>query len=463
MNLPKGWVLATLGDVCSRITDGVHKTPKYVSSGVPFISIANIRPFEPIDWDAYRRYVTHKAHAELIQRCHAEYDDVVFTRIGTLGVAKRIDFDQPVSLFVGLGLLKPNRNAVDSRYLEAWMNSPAIVSLSKERATGTGRQTLALEETRRFPVPLPPLNEQRRIAAKLAVLLRRTRQVRDRLELAFVIVERFRKAVLEAAISGRLTETWRSIHGAPPWQTANVGDVLEEVRYGTAVKCSYKLRDATPVLRIPNVVSGRIEASDLKFGPLEESERAKYALRRGDLLMVRSNGSADLVGRVAYVPQGFEKYAFAGYLMRLRPMPSVVESKYLQVALSAPDVRDHIVLHARSSSGVHNINAAEVRNLRICIGSLDEQREIVRRVDKLTGLADSLERQYRAALAQFERLTPALLAKAFRGELVQQDPTDEPAEKLLQRVCVPSPRSSSGRKRAAARRQGNIGRHPPLR
>src|SRR5690242_3280232 len=115
--LPSSWTVSPLDEICLKITDGVHKTPEYQTEGVRFISIANIRPFKPIDWDTYIRFVTPQAHEALRGRCDPEFGDILFPRIGTLGFAKRVDFHEEVSLFVGLGLLKPNRKVVLPEYL----------------------------------------------------------------------------------------------------------------------------------------------------------------------------------------------------------------------------------------------------------------------------------------------------------------------------------------------------------
>ena len=171
--LPKGWVETELDNICWKITDGTHKTPKYQSRGIRFISIKNIRPFKPIDWDSYERYISEEEHEELLKRCKPEKDDILFPRIGTLGFAKRIDFDEEISIFVGLGLLKPIKPLINPSYLEYYMNTPFIDTISRERANGTGRLTLPLEESRKFPVKLAPLPEQHRIVAKIDELLTR--------------------------------------------------------------------------------------------------------------------------------------------------------------------------------------------------------------------------------------------------------------------------------------------------
>src|SRR5207253_7216203 len=103
---PGSWRAMKLQDVCTKITDGTHKTPNYQPHGIRFISIKNIRPFQPINWESYQKYISADEHRTLTKRCKPEFDDILFPRIGTLGFAKRIDFAEEISIFVGLGLLR---------------------------------------------------------------------------------------------------------------------------------------------------------------------------------------------------------------------------------------------------------------------------------------------------------------------------------------------------------------------
>lgn len=190
------WETKKLKDVCTVVTDGVHKTPKYQDSGVRFISIKNIAPFEDIKWDSYVRFVSESEHKELSKRANVQKDDILFPRIGTLGFAKRVDFDDPVSIFVGLGLAKPNKSIIFPRFLEYWMNSPYVYKYSHEKATGAGRQTLALRDSREMPVPVPPLTEQKRIVKILDELLGKTSKLETLYHDKLVNLEELEKSLL---------------------------------------------------------------------------------------------------------------------------------------------------------------------------------------------------------------------------------------------------------------------------
>ena len=285
----------------------------------------------------------------------------------------------------------------------------------------------------RLSIPLAPLNEQKRIADKLDSLLARVDACRDRLDRVAQILKRFRQAVLAAATSGALTENWA---GGGNWSTSQLGKLLTDVRYGTAKKSAYDIKEGTPVIRIPNIINGRVDTTDLKYGHFDKKELETLSLKKGDLLIIRSNGSLDLVGKAAVVGPEVQGYVFAGYIIRLRVKTNLIDPRYLYFCLTSPDIRQHIELTARSTSGVNNINSEEIRSIEVKLPEIDEQLEIIRRVESLFAYADRLEARYTVARAQVDQLTPSLLYKAFRGELVPHDPNDEPAEKLLERISM---------------------------
>lgn len=292
----------------------------------------------------------------------------------------------------------------------------------------------------RIPFPLPPLNEQRRIVAKLELLLSRVDACQQRLARIPVILKRFRQAVLAAACSGRFTADWREKQGIGEgddlpegWRKSDIEMVSNSLKYGTSQKCTYENK-GTPVLRIPNIQDGTVNHSDLKFAELPIKEMQQLSLLPGDILVIRSNGSVSLVGKSALVREAERDFAYAGYLIRIRPNRNIIQPEYLNLVLGSYGVRLQIEIPARSTSGVNNINSDELRALSFSLPPLPEQQEIVRRVEALFTLADQLEARYATAQVQVDKLTQSILAKAFRGELVPQDPSDEPAEKLLERI-----------------------------
>ena len=293
-------------------------------------------------------------------------------------------------------------------------------------------------------VPLAPLNEQKRIADKLDAVLARVDACRARLDRVPTILKRFRHTVLAAATSGALTEEWRNEKQlSDSWQEVSLRDVARDFSYGSSAK-SAKI-GTIPVLRMGNIQDGLLDWTNLVFTS-DAAEIAKYSLTPGDVLFNRTN-SPELVGKTA-IYRGERTAVYAGYLIRVRCTNRLLPD-YLNYCLNSPAGRDYRWRVKSDGVSQSNINAKKLAAFTFVLPTIEEQTEIVRRVEALFAFADRIEARYATARAQVESLTPALLSKAFRGELVPQDENDEPASVLLDRIraaraeSVPKPRAKA--------------------
>lgn len=167
--LPKYWTWCRMLDFCYLITDGAHHTPKYVDSGIPFLSVKNLsKGF--LDFSD-TRFIEKETHLELIKRCNPEYEDILLTKIGTTGIAKVIDTKKDFSIFVSVALLKIAKKELYPEYIEHVINSPFIKNQSSEGTEGVGNKNLVLRKIKAFIVPLPPLEEQKAIVEKVNALM----------------------------------------------------------------------------------------------------------------------------------------------------------------------------------------------------------------------------------------------------------------------------------------------------
>lgn len=303
---------------------------------------------------------------------------------------------------------------------------------------GSTRLKLTQVGLQQAQVPVPPLPEQRRIVTKIDSLTGKSRRARDHLDHILHLVEKYKQAILAAAFRDDA-------------ELVRVGDVITDIRYGTAKKCNYG-GGAVPVLRIPNVQRGRIDLGDMKSADFDAKELLKLGLRVGDILVIRSNGSLDLVGRSAVVDDTAAGMLFAGYLIRLRLDAARCLPEYLHWFLQSSVARDTIINAAKSTSGVNNVNAQELQALELPLPSIAVQCQRIASVESAFAWIDRLAADATSVRKLVDHLDQSVLAKAFKGELVPQDPADEPASALLDRIRAErtaAPKSKRGRKKAA--------------
>lgn len=198
------------------------------------------------------------------------------------------------------------------------------------------------------------------------------------------------------------------------WEWCRLGTLLKDLKYGTSVPCTYDSKNSV-VLRIPNIntETNKVDLSDIKYADLSSNEIAELSLKENDILLIRSNGSASLVGRIAVVEKVPKNICYAGYLMRLRTYGIAVDNFYLKRVFNCRFLRNSIELPIRTTTGVKNINSTEVSNLLVPLPPLTEQQRIVEKVDKLMALCDELEKEVVNAKKHASQLMEAVLQEAF--------------------------------------------------
>ncbi|WP_111474060.1 restriction endonuclease subunit S [Methylobacterium sp. XJLW] len=453
--LPLGWIYSTLEQVCVYIQRG--KSPKYAPvSDLPVINQKCIR-WEGIE-EQHLKFVDPSQASAWGPERYLCSGDILWnsTGTGTIGRASLFGGSRTYPRMVAdshVTVVRPS-NHVEGRFIHALISSPIVQSKIEDMQSGSTNQVeLSREQVLSTLVPLPPQEEQRRIISKIGSLSTKSKRARDHLEHVQRLVERYRILVLGAAFRGDLASAWRAVHALSRPPMKPLGEVVSEIRYGTAQKCEVTA-NGIAVLRIPNVSSGSISLSGLKYAQLDAREYKKIRLEEGDVLVIRSNGSADLLGRAALVPSQASGMAYAGYLIRLRADRSIIDPKFMNFMLGAPQIREIIEVSARSTSGIHNINTVELASLMLPVPTLSEQRETVRRIEAAFDWIGRLDTEASSARKLIDRLDQAVLSKAFRGELVPQDPDDEAASVLLERIkaeragSTPA-RSGRGRPRLA--------------
>jgi len=304
--------------------------------------------------------------------------------------------------------------------------------------------------------PLPPLNEQKRIVAKVDAIMPRIDSAKERLEKIPAILKRFRQSVLTAAVTGKLTEKWREEH--PETESAEV--LLDEklrmrkqyyasywkdfeipqrwicallkniadLRLGKMLDGSKNKGISMRYLRNINVRWFGFDLESLKEIRITQAEKESLSIKTGDVFVCEGGEP----GRSAVWKAKENNMTFQKALHRVRMKISFLPDLLVYNLKVDADTKKLDELFTGST--IKHFTGRSLAVYPVAIPPLEEQKEIVRQVDKLFALADKVEEHYQKAWARVDALSQSVLAKAFRGELVPQDPDDEPAEKLLQRI-----------------------------
>lgn len=199
--LPDSWVWVRLENLCSKITDGAHKTPKYTNSGVPFISVKDVYDNQ-ISFDD-TKFISQEEHNELYKRCNPEYDDILLTKSGTIGRTAVVKTRDEFSLFVSVALLKNYKNVINSNYLSLNIQDFFNKTNISQTIKGGVIKNYHISDMKEQLIPLPPLEEQQEIVRVLDEVLENENKVKELLELEERI-EILEKSILHKAFKGEL-------------------------------------------------------------------------------------------------------------------------------------------------------------------------------------------------------------------------------------------------------------------
>nr|WP_071778323.1 restriction endonuclease subunit S [Cyanobium sp. PCC 7001] len=387
-----------------------------------------------ISYEADYRLVSLEDFERENRRTCIAAGDVLLTIVGAIGRTAVVPKGAAsLTLQRSVAVLRP-ATGIASAFLAYALESPEAQQYMLDNAKGTAQKGIYLKTLSAMCLAIAPTTEQLRITAKLDTTLAAVDACRQRLDGVAAILKRFRQAVLAAATSGELTREWREARGIESLpRKIPLGEVIHEMRNGLSPKPSLN-PPGVKILRIGAVRPGTIDWTDHRYLELSDKDLAAFRLEAGDLIFTRYNGTLEFVGACANATSIPDVYVYPDKLIRVRCDTSRALPAYVEISFSSVEIRDHIEGLVKSSAGQKGISGTDLKNIFFPLPSIEEQIEIVHQVQALFTLADQLESRLSAARKLVDRLTPALLAKAFRGALVPQDPNDEPASVLLERI-----------------------------
>ena len=447
--LPEGWAACRLSDIGEIVTGKTPSTkePRFYGGDIPFIKPGDLDYSSPIF--RTETYLTADGAAEVP---NLPSQSIVVTCIGNLGkvglTTRTSATNQQINAVIPHEGINPTFMFHYCKTLKPWLeaeSSATTISIVNKGIFSTA------------PVSLPPFAEQTRIAAKLDELLAQVDTLKARIDGIPALLKRFRQSVLAAAVSGRLTEAWRE-RADTANQPYSAGysmatlDSLASFQNGFAFKSEWFSKEGdVQVAKIGNVRNGKADLSNSPAFVSRKiaSEYERFMTSEGDILL-------SMTGTKYKRDYGFACSAPTGILVnqrvgKLTPDKDKVDSRFFLLCLQSAGFREQFFVGETGQVSQGNVGSEHIKKCLMPAPSLSEQTEIVRRVEQLFAFADQLEARVKAAQSRINHLTQSILAKAFRGELVPQDPNDEPASVLLERIKAQraaAPKAKRGRRAA---------------
>lgn len=328
------------------------------------------------------------------------------------------------------------RNKIlNTDYLMYCFRSPFFREFMLSSVSGVGGSLMRAQpkNVNWYPVPIAPLSEQQRIVDRIESLFAKLDEAKEKAQAVVDGFEDRRAAILHKAFTGELTAEWRKINNIElkRWYTVKLEDIVSGFKYGTSEKSDYSF-SGMPVLRIPNISENGIDFSDIKNLSTITVE-PEDQIHENDILIIRSNGSRDLVGKCALVPHLDREYAYASFLIRIKPSGRVY-ADYLVYYLNSADAKAQMFAKAKSSAGINNINTKELGSIIMKLPILSEQKEIVSIVSRLLTVERQAKEAAEQVIEQIDAMKKSILARAFRGELGTNDPSEESAVELVKEI-----------------------------
>ncbi|EJA9824056.1 restriction endonuclease subunit S [Campylobacter coli] len=401
-NLPQGWEWKSLGEICF-ITDGTHKTPNYIETGIPFLSVKNISKgfFDLSDV----KYISLEEHNKLIKRAKPEFGDILICRIGTLGKAIKISLEFEFSIFVSLGLLKPKVKII-SDYLVYFLNSYFIEGWINDNKVGGGTHTakLNLNILEKCPIALPPLKEQERIVGILDESFAKIDESIKILEQDLLNLDELMQSALQKAFNPLKDNAKENYKLPQAWEWKSLDEICEIVMgqspNGNCIFNKDKNKD------LIEFHQGKIAFSDkyINKSDFVTSDIRKIAKKNSVVLSVRAP-----VGEVNITS---EDIAIGRGLCSINGIKINNEFLFFYLLTLKKYFNDN-----STGSTFKAISTKIVKETKIPLPPLKEQEQIASHLDELSSHVKNLKQNYQAQIKDLQELKNSLLDKAFKGNL----------------------------------------------
>ncbi len=432
-DLPYNWAWAALGDLTEPSN---QKVDPLKSQKVPYVGLEHIEK----DTGSILGY----GNSADVRSTKTVFNkgDVLYGKLRPyLNKACIASFDGVCSTDI---LVFPKSSFICNKYLAFRFLRGDFVRFANQNVSGVQHPRVPFKILSQFSVPLPPLNEQKRIVEKIEALFARLDAGVEALKKTKAQLKRYRQAVLKFAMEGKLTEKWRKKNKiTEKWEWTKLSTCSELITKGESPKWQgfNYVEKGVLFIRSENVLWGRLDTSESAKIPEEFHKKLKRSqIKAGDVLINLVGAS---IGRCAMVFPNVTD-ANINQAVALIRLNHSLNPQYLMHLLLSPQWQKNI--HgSKVETARPNISLNDLREFVIPLPPLPEQRKIVSEIERRFSAAEEAEKAVEQSLTQAARLRQSILKRAFEGKLVPQNPHDEPAEKLLERIKAEKERMLAGK------------------
>jgi len=459
--LPKGWLYARIQDISETTSGGTpsRKNKDFFSGDIPWLKSGELA--DNLNINSAEEAITPQALDNSSAKIIPKGSLLIALYGATVGKMGLLTIDAAINQ--AICAIQPYQG-VYPKYLFWYLSSCRKNFLNARK--GGAQPNISQEIVKTALVPLAPTAEQLRVIAKVEELFSFLDAGVDLLLKVKTQLKRYRQAVLKYAFEGKLTEEWRKTHmdqiepatkleriirkeESPlleatgllqlpdGWKWTTIQNVAKKEKgsirmgpFGSQLKKAELADEGVRVLWIENIVNNRFEYKIGKFITAEKyKELEGFTVAPGELLVTMMG----TIGRVAIVPNDIGRAIISSHLLRIRLDDHLCEPEYLKYAILSEDSKKQM---DRKSRGVvmKGLNTKIIESVYFPLPSLPEQRQLVKEIEYHLSLVDDTERTLIQNLEQSGRLRESVLKTAFEGKLVPQGPSDEPTEKLLERI-----------------------------
>ncbi|AOS83758.1 hypothetical protein BIU88_06090 [Chlorobaculum limnaeum] len=481
--MPVNWCNTTFGEICYIQNGYAFKSKDFQSEGVPIVRQSNLTGK---DVDLQNAVCVPNQFLEECDRFIVRKGDILIGMSGSIGEPSVYKYDKPALQNQRTGLLRPQGD-IDVSFIKFFLANAHGILLEKSK--GMAIQNISAIDIQSISILLPPLNEQKRIVDKIEMLFSDLDKGEALLKQVQQQLGVYRQSVLKAAVTGELTREWReqnehrlesgeallrrilelrrkNWNGRGKYQEPTIIDTsalpqipdtwvwvsieslacdeknaIKAGPFGSALKKEFYVGSGYKIYGQEQVISGDSQYGDYYINEEKYELLKSCAVKPFDVLI----SLVGTIGKVMVLPEKIEPGIINPRLIKISFDLSIYDPKFFKMYFESAFLKSMYHLDAHGAT-MDILNLSIIKNLPFVLCSSIEQKEIISKVDDIFSQIDALEKWCATELARSGMLRQSILKAAFSGELVPQDPRDEPASELLARIQA---------ERASAARDGN--------